>query len=777
MSIGKIKVSNGLQKKASKMNLGGTHITTMDFGRLQVLHCSLLQPKDKVNLDIRHHIRLSPLVAPTIGNCKLKTKAFFVPSRVAWNGWDSFIAETPWSTTGATITPNLPKVGNGTLAGVFNQAVSYPNDNKVVGFSGIYGVNADINRTYTTNVPWLEEAKNGTIRAPYFDVHRPLGEILGITDGYNPDGTTLKHFVPFSHLESVGIGYDIPVYDWDNVVISQSTDGFDYITLPCWGNGSTDARLHYGVFNSNYPTQKFSGQDAWKNQCHYFVCRFTRYGKALYNLLLGLGYKINFQSLLVKENQSFVSNYNSIWDSSAKPSSTSFTPSGSSSSAYDKNGLYGFHSIHNNATYWDSTVFNAMPLYAFMRMYLDYFAPTQFYQEFERVIDWYQTSNNYQCHWSDIWSMADLLFTSYEKDIFTSCWQQPNSPVTSSSLYNFSSRNYSTIDAYSGESSDLIDVDHTGAHGQFISNTEKASGVLSNPSAGSSISDLAIRLVRAMTKYSRINNVFGYRPVDRFLGKYGIRPSDERVNRAEMIGGSKSEFDIDLVMSQADTSTANLGDFVGHGQSTDVSNLGHYTATEWGYLFIVAWITPKTMYYQGRNRMTLYTEAKDFHDPLIDDLDAMQSIRYDELVADSKSALELQAAPSYKPSNVFGFTRMWHECKHGYDYITGDFYIDSCGKYSNQSFHLGRTLPSVGNQSMWNNNQLRNDAFFNLCLDGYQYDRIFQTSDVTLDHFYCYFKIDVICYRYTKALSDFTLDDENDDTRVSSIEMFGTQVS
>lgn len=80
--LGKITVSNGLQKKATKMNLGGTHITSMDFGRMQVLHSSLLMPKDKVSLDIAHNIRLSPLCAPTIGNCKLKTKAFFIPARV-----------------------------------------------------------------------------------------------------------------------------------------------------------------------------------------------------------------------------------------------------------------------------------------------------------------------------------------------------------------------------------------------------------------------------------------------------------------------------------------------------------------------------------------------------------------------------------------------------------------------------------------------------------------------------------------------------------------------
>lgn len=794
MGIGKITVSNGLQKKATKMNIGGTHITSMDFGRLQVLHCSLLQPKDKVKLDIRHNIRLSPLVAPTIGNCKLKTKAFFVPSRVAWSGWESFISETPWSVTGGTVTPFLPKVSNDTFAGVFNAAVSFSTANSEVraGYPQPrpFGTEEGIGKKYSTNLPWLSETDiRVNVRAPYYDISRPLGEIVGITDGLETGTNKLKHFVPFDHLELHGAlgSYDYPIYDWDNVQTSVPLDGFDYITLPCWAGGSTDSRLHYGVYGYNYQNTLQTGNNDWKNKCHYFVCRFTRYGKGLYNLFLSLGYKINFQSLMCNSANGFAFSHTGLgsthaWVSSAKPSSSSFVPStGTSATCFDDKSLYGYHTIANSLTSIDHTLFNAMPIYSFMRIYLDYFAPTQFYSMYERVIDWYQKANNYQIHWSDLYTLAELLYSNYDKDIFTSAWQEPNSPLhVGSSLINpFSTRTYSVVDN-NGQPADIVHPDRSSGHMDVVLNNAKSSGVIAGSygtnQISSPISDLAIRLVRAMTKYSRINNVFGYRAVDRFLGKYGIRPNDERINRAEMIGGSRSEFDVNLVMSQADTTTANLGDFVGHGESVDVSSLGSYSATEWGYLFIVAWITPKAMYYQGRNRMTLYTEASDFHDPIIDDLDAMQSIRYDELVADSKFVEELAHATNYKPSNVFGYTRMWHECKHGSDLVTGDFYIDSCGKYSNQSFHLGRQLPSVGDQNQWVGNFLQNDENFNLCRDAYQYDRIFQTSDIDLDHFYCYFKIDVICYRYTKALTDFTLDGENDDTRTSSMEMFGTQI-
>lgn len=782
--LGKITVSNGLQKKASKMNLGGTHITSMDFGRMQVLHSSLLMPKDKVSLDIAHNIRLSPLCAPTIGNCKLKTKAFFIPARVAWEGFESFLAETNWSVQGGQVTPYIPKVCNDTLAGVFNLACAFPlsvtdlsrgsrvSDTPIgVGVMDSYGA-----IKYSANTSLAVHNKNTAgVRAPYYDVNKPLGEIIGITDGVNSSTNTMNHFVPLKKVNSSTIsGMDSPEYDWNNPIANCPLDGVDYITLPCVNGASTDSRLAYGLYSYNYPTTlETETAKQWKNQCHYFVCRFTRYGKGLYNLLLGLGYKINFQSLLMKSTPKYIRTSSRSFDPS--PALADFDGPASSSNAYSFTEFTGYHSGHNSSSYGDHTMFNALPIYAYMRMYLDYFAPTQFYPEFEKRLDWYAKSNNYQMHWSDLWTLADMCYSNYEKDIFTSAWQQPNSPLTNTTNVPFSTRSYSTLDS-SGNNVDLISSDQTGDHGQLVKNTVKSSGLLSNHTTADGISDLAIRLVRAMTKYSRINNVFGYRAVDRFLGKYGIRPSDERINRSEMVGGSKSEFDVSLVMSQSDTSSANLGDFVGHAESRDSSSLGHYCATEWGYLIIVGWITPRTMYYQGRNRTTLYVEPKDFHDPIIDDLDAMQSIRYDELVADAKCAHQLKNASSYKASNVFGFSRMWHEMKHGYDLITGDFYIDSTGKYTNQSFHLGRTLPSVGAQHFRLGTPLVNDVDFNRCSDSYQFDRIFQTSDVDLDHFYCYFKIDVLCYRYTKSLTDYTLDDENDETRCSSTQMFGTQI-
>ena len=52
--------------------------TTASIGDTQPLCCRLLIPKSKTTLQMRHLIRMDPMVAPTYGTLKAKTWSMFV---------------------------------------------------------------------------------------------------------------------------------------------------------------------------------------------------------------------------------------------------------------------------------------------------------------------------------------------------------------------------------------------------------------------------------------------------------------------------------------------------------------------------------------------------------------------------------------------------------------------------------------------------------------------------------------------------------------------------
>lgn len=791
-NIGNILLSNGLPKRKARINLGGTHITSMDFGKYKILHSSLLMPGDKISSNVAHNVRLSGMIAPTIGKCDLTIKSFFVPCRVAWEGFEPFINKLPWYTASGAITPNMPKVNNSTLHYLFATFCGFRANGKVEARSAgsVYEEDFD---TPKFVCPSGHKRVINAVNSRY--LNNPLTEIIGVCDGVNTDGTPLnpkyinklietatgsgEYYPEFTNQLGSALEYDfisaIGGLKRGATASNLSGDYVDWVDY-AWQHTPTKEIID-SVIPSSFTSTHLGGS--------YVMFRFTAIGKAIYDQLLTLGYTINFCHPARKTTPTTQSPININFDTNSKKcthwtmnSNVSITPSinctkwtdaelplhlSATSDQYDCVGyrcLVPQNTSPNSAC--DHTYFNMLPLFSYWRVFLDHLCPMQFYNTWASYYENYLHLNGFNANIYVLSKLYDSIITSYDKDYFTTAWQSPNSPN------NDNTQNIN----YQADATQLI-PDNT-SHAPYYTNKDEEGLDLST----SSLSSLGLRLLNALTKYRRINNVSGQRAVDRILARFGTRPSDERVNRAELVGGCHSQFDISLVMSQAQTDGANLGDYTAHGESRNSGKIGHYTASEWGYFLVVAWITPSARYVQGRTRQNMYIDVEDFLTPELDEIDAMQAIRQDELYADCRCFNDIQTGSTtntYKPNGTFGYTRMWGEMKVGRDILSGDFRLDSRGKYSNSSFHLFRMLPTIGERA-YRNMPLVNNNDFNICSDAIQYDRIFQYDGDDYDHFFCYFKIDVDCTRNTKSITDFTLNDENDDTRLTSTEMFGHQV-
>lgn len=95
--------------RRSSLDLSHSHLMSQKFGELVPLAPIEVLPGDVVDIGLSSFIRAQPLVRPPIGRTKLRTYTFYVPYRILWDDWETFIAgqedydpETPY------VPPTLP---------------------------------------------------------------------------------------------------------------------------------------------------------------------------------------------------------------------------------------------------------------------------------------------------------------------------------------------------------------------------------------------------------------------------------------------------------------------------------------------------------------------------------------------------------------------------------------------------------------------------------------------------------------------------------------------
>lgn len=81
----------------SNLPLGGTTVTTMDFGVTNVGYFREVKPTDHISGRVSTFVQLAPMVVPTFGSATLHSRAFFVPYRFIWNSWEDFASNKSYS--------------------------------------------------------------------------------------------------------------------------------------------------------------------------------------------------------------------------------------------------------------------------------------------------------------------------------------------------------------------------------------------------------------------------------------------------------------------------------------------------------------------------------------------------------------------------------------------------------------------------------------------------------------------------------------------------------
>jgi len=296
----------------------------------------------------------------------------------------------------------------------------------------------------------------------------------------------------------------------------------------------------------------------------------------------------------------------------------------------------------------------------------------------------------------DINTSDTILRRAWEKDYFTSSlpWQQrgtaPALPISGNTSAVFSS---SLANAWSSSVGPGLTVDGVGAtpnirvgssgspgNTQAVSNLVNALSNNNTVSLASAttfnVSDL--RLAFQVQKWLERNARGGARYVEFLKSHFGVSPRDDRLQRPEYIGGSKSPVIISEVLQTAGTGVTGQatpqGNMAGHGISVNQSHCASYYAQEFGVVIGLMSVMPQTAYQQGINRQWLRQTKYDFYFPEFANL-SEQAIEGVEIYA--------SATPADNVS-VFGYQGRYDEMRYKPNLVCGQL------RDTYDYWHLGR---------------------------------------------------------------------------------------
>lgn len=188
-----------------------------------------------------------------------------------------------------------------------------------------------------------------------------------------------------------------------------------------------------------------------------------------------------------------------------------------------------------------------------------------------------------------------------------------------------------------------------------------ASALYANLAAVTGIPITELRLANALQRFMELSSHRGSRYVEYLLSRFGVRSSDARLQRPELLSRSKQVVQISEVLATAEGTNTDVGDLKGHGIGAMRSNRYMRMFEEHGYVFTLMAVQPKTMYTQGIHRTWSRDDKYDYFQPetqFIGDQEILQK----EIYATNATA-----------NNTFGFTPRYDEYRGMFNRIAGEF--------------------------------------------------------------------------------------------------------
>lgn len=416
-----------------------------------------------------------------------------------------------------------------------------------------------------------------------------------------------------------------------------------------------------------------------------------------------------------------------------------------------------FYKIFRSLGYawnWDfnDIPLNALPLLSVFRAYLDFYCPSynRNLSDINELLEKILSSTLYDITAVELDLCLNELVDNYDLNYFTAAWNQPNSPSNSQQFgSNFGA-------AYGTQASPDRTLPVTGdANGVFLRKPESIS-YLQN------ISQYGLNLLRAADSWLKRNNYSGaQRITDSLLARFGRRPANSKLDYAEFCGYDDTIIKWRQITNTSSSDGAELGSFGAQGFAVGNSKEFKYTAEEDGFFFILSSIIPEPIYYHGIDKQNLQIDPLDFFNPEFERL-GCSPIRAAEIYQDADYLTTDPSSPDspfsvpgnwINPEKIFGYAPNYANYKVAKDWITGDFTINTL-KQELSSWHFGREFNFNGRNDETRLQELTPTSIAQYAPVRSQYNRIFNVTDDSADHFIQIFSFQVSASRPMLSISD-----------------------
>ncbi|UIB81463.1 major capsid protein [Flyfo microvirus Tbat2_153] len=225
-------------------------------------------------------------------------------------------------------------------------------------------------------------------------------------------------------------------------------------------------------------------------------------------------------------------------------------------------------------------------------------------------------------------------------------------------------------------------------------------------SSNGTINDLrrAFSLQRVVELLAR----FGRRVNEFYQGIWNVNPGDARVDRPEYLGGVRNPMVISEVLNTTGTDDAPQGNMAGHGISVGGKQAFKYHVKEFGVIFGIASILPRTAYQQGLPKKFSRFSPFDYAFP-----------QFAHIGEEPIYNRELYYANDGENNNIFGYTPRYAHYKYENSLVTGEM------QTSLNQWHWSR---------IFQNRPQLNHQFIECHPD----KRIFAVQSEEFDSFYCH---------------------------------------
>lgn len=369
----------------------------------------------------------------------------------------------------------------------------------------------------------------------------------------------------------------------------------------------------------------------------------------------------------------------------------------------------------------DTTVFSALPLLAFLRVFYDFIFPSQYVQSLS-IGSLFQSRANFT-YTNLINAYKDTLYSPYAQDYFTSAWQSPNQVGLSDNVSLHVAADNPSVRSTGLPLKNQVDSDSSSIKLQngayHTSDSSPASSKLEY------ITSYGLRVLQSISDFVTRNNIAGSRYFEQLLARFGVSSPKATPDRSVFLRSVSDPIQIQDVTATATTEGSVLGEQGAKGiQSSNGHDFSFSSESTYGYLIVLSHVMPNTGYFQGRKRHVLHRSPFHFYTPELDSI-GLQPIENQELFADFRNPDSFDEGSSYGgyPGNVFGFAPRYAEYKKRDDYLTGDFRVPSANA-GLESYHMMRVLPTPSSGTPL----ALNPKF--LLVRQHEFDRIFQQQGV-----------------------------------------------